>query len=960
VWKRIMMRGTDTTDTLNLFMAVPTIYAKLSHEAETVDAEERRKFREASQKFRLMVSGSAALPESVMKKWAELSGHRLLERYGMSEIGMALSNPLHGERIAGAVGQPLPGVEVRLWDEAANREAKSGEPGEVRIKGDTVFIKYWDRPDATAETFDSEGWFKTGDIGSYSEKEKTYRLLGRASVDIIKSGGYKISALDVERELLEHPHIREIAVVGIPNEEYGQVMGAIVVLAEGEEMTVEDLKHWAKDKMASYKVPRQLLVLDEMPRNAMGKTNKKELVNTRYDNAKSPTILVFLTRFIKRIRSPKEHTNSSRCNHNLKEAKRRTSSYLAVRLNPHTSTHTRIEIMSIHNEERDIKMAKDNKLKLLNYVCAALIHEPDFYTSADQIQQRINEACQAVVTSDPEFILKTAFYVRDQLNVRSTANYLLAWASIRKECQPFVKHYFAATVRLPSDLLDVMSMVTVWLNNTSIPTCLRKAAAKKFAEYDEFSLAKYNKEKAQKSKKKRAAKKQKVHDAEPAAAADEERKGVHITATNKMTLKQLIRRLHISEPSQTVMRILGKKYPANEEEFQKSGLPGSFDSTKAGSRMKLPTPETWETQVSAKGNRNTTWEELMDHDKLPFMAMLRNIRNFIISGVSPDHHEKVIARLTDERSVTNSKQLPWRFLSAYDAIKIDLEGLMNDILDHDGSEFKIVTVKVKGKKGEALGGVRQIKKRVIIPYHMPDLPLIERYRHSIDTAVKLSTQNNLPPIAGRTVVFVDVSGSMDTPVTRNKVPSLQKAMDVAALIGLMIHHSAEDCHLRIFSSPSGNGRPDLPVDDLSGDSILDNVNKILEKKRLLGGGTDFPFQYIRDAIDRKEKIDTLVVLSDMMIAPNRNGPLSIGGIMREYRQKVNPGLLFVSVDLRGAGTAVNEIDLEDEGNVLVTGFSDNILRLIAERGNEGQLATVEGMRRKVDEIQDRKEKKAKK
>jgi len=426
-----------------------------------------------------------------------------------------------------------------------------------------------------------------------------------------------------------------------------------------------------------------------------------------------------------------------------------------------------------------------------------------------------------------------------------------------------------------------------------------------------------------------------------------------------MTLKQLIRRLHISEPAEVVMSIVGKKYPATQEDFVKSHLPGEFDATRAGKRMKLPTPETWETQVSAKGNRHTTWEELMDHDKLPFMAMLRNLRNFIVSGISPDHHEKVIARLTDERSVANSKQLPWRFLSAYDAIKIDLEGLMNDILDHDGSEFKIITVRVKGKKGRGLEETRTIKKRVIIPYHMPDLPLIERYRGSIDTAIKLSTQKNLPPIKGKTVVFVDVSGSMDCRVTSSKMPSLQTAKDLAALLGLMLHHSSEECQVRIFSSPPSEwARPDLPVEGLTDDSILENVKTVLKSASKLGGGTDFPFDYMKDLIKSREKIDTLVVLSDMMIAPNQ-GTVSIGEIMAEYRAKVNPDLLFVSVDLQGGGSARSQIDLKEKGNVLITGFSDNILRLIAERGNDGQLGVVENIRGKVDEVQERKLKKAK-
>jgi len=136
------------------------------------------------------------------------------------------------------------------------------------------------------------------------------------------------------------------------------------------------------------------------------------------------------------------------------------------------------------------------------------------------------------------------------------------------------------------------------------------------------------------------------------------------------------------------MAIVGKKYPKDQDEFSKTGLEGSFDISKATKRMKLPTPETWETLLAAKGNKHDTWEELIDHKKLPFLALLRNLRNFIVTGISPKHHELIISRLTNENAIVSSKQLPWRFLSAYQAIDVDLEKLFNDILDNDGSNEK--------------------------------------------------------------------------------------------------------------------------------------------------------------------------------------------------------------------------------------------------------------------------------
>lgn len=203
---------------LNVFMAVPTIYFKLISEYENLSFDEQSKLSTAMEKFRLMISGSAALPVSVMEKWKEISGHYLLERYGMTEIGMAISNPYDGERRAGHIGQPLPKVEIRTMDDK-NKLISTGEPGEIQVKGPCVFKEYWGKPEATAKSFTEDGWFMTGDIAVL--EDGYYRILGRDSIDIIKSGGYKISALEIEEVLRKHPEINDCGVVGIPNEEWG-------------------------------------------------------------------------------------------------------------------------------------------------------------------------------------------------------------------------------------------------------------------------------------------------------------------------------------------------------------------------------------------------------------------------------------------------------------------------------------------------------------------------------------------------------------------------------------------------------------------------------------------------------------------------------------------------------------------------------------------------------------------
>ncbi len=260
---------------VNLFMAVPTIYYQLIAFWKKLPAKEKQQVSTTLQKFRLMVSGSAALPVSVLEQWRDISGHTLLERYGMTEMGMAISNPYRGERRPGHIGQPLKGVTVRLVDEN-NQIVKDGTSGEIQVKGANVFKEYWQKSEATQATFTADGWFKTGDIAVLDNGY--YRILGRNSVDIIKSGGYKISALEIEEILRTHPKIKECGVVGIPNEEWGEIIGVSLII-EGEEANfdLEDLKAWLKTKLPSYKVPRLFIFQEDLPRNVMGKVTKKEL-----------------------------------------------------------------------------------------------------------------------------------------------------------------------------------------------------------------------------------------------------------------------------------------------------------------------------------------------------------------------------------------------------------------------------------------------------------------------------------------------------------------------------------------------------------------------------------------------------------------------------------------------------------------------------------------------------------
>lgn len=257
-----------------LFMAVPTVYQRLIQHWEQAPPNVQAEYSAAARKLRLMVSGSAALPVPVLQRWQEITGHFLLERYGMTEIGMAISNPLAGERKAGFVGKPLPGVSVRLVNENGEVQTAAEAVGEIQVKSPTLFRAYWQRPEATAQSFTPDGWFRTGDMAQ-RDAEGNYKIMGRLSADILKISGYKVSALEIEDTILAHPAVQACAVVGLPHPEKGEQAAAFVVLTDPA--ALPDVQQWLKTQLAPYKQPTEWHMVDELPRNAMGKVQKSVL-----------------------------------------------------------------------------------------------------------------------------------------------------------------------------------------------------------------------------------------------------------------------------------------------------------------------------------------------------------------------------------------------------------------------------------------------------------------------------------------------------------------------------------------------------------------------------------------------------------------------------------------------------------------------------------------------------------
>ena len=267
VWDRL------ASGEVTVFTAVPTIYHRLIAAFDAAPVPVRQARAGGVRRLRLMMSGSAALPVQTLERWREISGHTLLESSRMNQIGMALSNPLHGERRAGYVGTPLPGVDVRLVDEHG-ADVPDGAAGELEVRGPSVFSEYWKRPAETRDAF-RDGWFRTGDVAV--REQGAFRLLGRTSVDIIKTAGYKVSALEIEEALRTHPAIAECAVVGMADQDLGERVSAAVELRAGASLTLDELQQWAKARLAPYKVPRALCAVAALPRNAMGKVVKPEV-----------------------------------------------------------------------------------------------------------------------------------------------------------------------------------------------------------------------------------------------------------------------------------------------------------------------------------------------------------------------------------------------------------------------------------------------------------------------------------------------------------------------------------------------------------------------------------------------------------------------------------------------------------------------------------------------------------
>ncbi|WNG61873.1 AMP-binding protein [Archangium gephyra] len=258
-----VLSALQADSSLTLFFGVPTMYGRLVEEARRTGLRPRP--------LRLLVSGSAPLSPQLFHDVAETFGQRILERYGMTETLMNTTNPYEGERRPGTVGMPYPGQEARVVDVRTRQPLPDGETGEIEVRGPHVFAGYWQRPDATAESFDAEGWFRTGDLG-LRDADGYFHITGRAR-ELIISGGFNVYPREVEEVLATHPGVAEVAVLGLPDPDFGEQVVAVVV-PRSPPPSAQALADFCKDRLASFKKPRRVEFVDALPRNALGKVQK--------------------------------------------------------------------------------------------------------------------------------------------------------------------------------------------------------------------------------------------------------------------------------------------------------------------------------------------------------------------------------------------------------------------------------------------------------------------------------------------------------------------------------------------------------------------------------------------------------------------------------------------------------------------------------------------------------------
>ncbi|XP_057579321.1 telomerase protein component 1 isoform X2 [Hippopotamus amphibius kiboko] len=551
------------------------------------------------------------------------------------------------------------------------------------------------------------------------------------------------------------------------------------------------------------------------------------------------------------------------------------------------------------------------------------------------------QVCSELASLEPEFILKASLYARQQLNVRDVANKVLAIAASLPACRPHLRRYYCAIVQLPSDWIQVarfyQHLTGEEVKLAPLPACLRAAMTDKFAQFDEYQLAKYN---PRKHRAKRRPLRRPRPPFEATCRAMSEKK-----SEPRFTLKKLVQRLHIHEPAQLVQALLGCRYPPNLQAFSRSRLPGPWDSSRAGKRMKLARPETWERELSLRGNKAFIWEELIDRGKLPFMAMLRNLCNLLRVGISARHHELVLQRLQHAKSVINSRQFPFRFLNAHDSINV-LEAQLEKNELPLPSNTKLIEQIIKntryGKKHgyswqlckpsrrELRAAMRipeiyeQLKRKKLKMHKARqwkyDREMLARYRQALETAINIAVKHSLPPLPGRTILvyLTDADADKILPKSNPQGPPLNY---VLLLIAMMMARTEQ---VDLLLCGSGTVKPAVIKAE---DGILKAATELQAQVQELDENCEWSLttfgKHLLSLATQRVPVDRVIVFGHTADENLINAAKQI------FWQHVNPKCLFVGVLLRSTGYLCTNLNPND---VTLSGCTDGILKFIAERG----------------------------
>ncbi|KAM5235460.1 LOW QUALITY PROTEIN: telomerase protein component 1 [Ctenodactylus gundi] len=617
------------------------------------------------------------------------------------------------------------------------------------------------------------------------------------------------------------------------------------------------------------------------------------------------------------------------------------------------------------------QILQEKKMALLSLLCSTLASHVNMKDAADPIHASILQVCSELAPLEPEFILKASLYARHQLNLRDMANKVLAIAAFLPVCRPHLRRYYCAIVRLPSDWIQVAEFYQSLAEGYAkrlvpLPACLRAAMTDKFAQFDEYQLAKYNSRKYRAKRRPYRPPRSPVslprlshlgreghRKFEAAYSSVPEKK-----TQPRFTLKKLVQRLHIHKPAQHVQALLGYRYPSNLQLFSRSHLPGPWDSSRAGRRMKLPTPETWERELSLRGNQASAWEKLIENGKLPFMAMLRNLCNLLRVGISAHHHDLVLQQLQDVKSIIHSRQFPFRFLNAYDALDRLEAQLRNKALPFPSNTKLMQRIMIRNAKKlkrpanpQCLRNLSRQELRVAMTIPVIyeqlkqeklkthkarqwncDLETLDRYRQALEAAVSISVRHSLPPLPGRTLLVYLIDGDADKfcPKSSIREPPLNY---VLLLIGMMVAQ-AEQVDVMLC------GRGNLKTAVLTAEEgILKTAIALQDQVQALEEQDEFYLSILRKYLLRlavqRVPVDRVIIFGEILTQEMLSAAKHI------VWQHVNPKCLFVNVLLRqmSMSPTLNPKD------VTFSGCTDGILKFIAEHGASRLLEHVGQMDR---------------